>query len=310
MTDRAPEATTDPAPLTLAAAQSFSATSEVSQALGILRQIDSASATDAEISAVEAVLGPFSHDLARRPLMERIRSVNGCSLAMKGTMATNFDGTAGITALNASWAGETVSDTGSMAAQRFQDFLGGVPPDKRGEVGFRVVITAYMPKYPARLRGWTAPSVGSWVEKLAHELTVHAEPDVDAIATYRSGTAWPYQWQATQHWMFIHRGVPRYLLWLRRLTTGPNARTDLVPDFLTSLRGWAKEKDQAQVPESVTTTLNGQPGIVNLRQLAALLHLNPPAETGPNTDLVATLKNQLGSISAKARLWWATQLGQ
>jgi hypothetical protein len=328
MADQVPEATIDPAPLTLDnPPENFIATSEVRQALDILRQLDSAPTTDEEISAVRPVLGSFSPDLLRQPLTARISKLEGCTLPIRAITDPRFTGTAGTTAVIANGSyqitggsgGEgkitrieikNVSDSGPMAPRNFPESVGKVPADQRGAISFRVRITACMPPYVDRLPGKKLFSVGAWLERLAHELTVHAEPAVDAIATYRSGLPWPYQWEATQHWMFRYRGAPRYLLWLNRLITG--LHHGLVPEFRASLLGWANEQKQTTETPKVKSARDEDkiPAIVDLRELAALLHLSQPKENENNAGLAATLKDELRGISAKAPLWWLPPEGQ
>lgn len=298
MTETKEEATVDPVSFVLTSGADFSATKEVSAALGIIADLDSAPATDDEAAKLKEVLGPFPPELVRVPLAGRMRQLGGFSLRFTGVMkSVNFDGTNATTTCTASYGGGSAADAGPMAIVNFPDFLS--PIAERGKVGFEVTIKTLMPtgKAPA---WWAPPTVGGWVETLMHELCQHAEPDVDAVLVYRAGTRWPYQLQEAQHWMFVYRGLPRYLLWLRRLSTGP--RQELVADVVASLRKWAE--GLTKQPRSVVNTLDGKPDISHLRELAPLLRLDPPSEDGNNAKLIDGAQEMLRDIAKKSSLWW------
>jgi hypothetical protein len=302
VTESKQEAPENRVSLTLNADQNFTATNDVTTALAILTDLDSTPASDGEITAIEKVLGPFPADLIRVPLAERMSRLPGFSLLLKGVLVQKFDGTAATTACRASKGASNVSDSGYLAMAAFNNFLNPIPAPEREQVTFTVTITACMPKWPLQLLNWSAPTVGVWVETLAHELILHGEPDLDGAILYRNGTAWPFQMERTQHWMFIRRGLPRYLLWLNRLRVGHYQQH--VAAFLASLRGWAGEKDQTSLPPSVDTMLNGTPDISNLREFAALLYLNQPVKDADNAKLIDEIRAILSATTGKAPLGW------
>jgi hypothetical protein len=287
---------------TVNADQNFTATNEVTAALAILAELDSTPAGVDEFTAIEKVIGPFPADLIRVPLAERMDRLPAFSLRFKGILVQKFDGTAATTTCRATKGDSNALDTGFGAMVAFQEFVNPVPASERGQVTFTVTITACMPKWPQHVFNWSPPTVGAWVETLAHELILHGEPDVDGIVLYQGGTGWPYQMQSTQHWMFVRRGLPRYLLWLYRLNAGRYRQH--AADFLTSLRGWAGEKEVTNRPPSVDNVLNGTPDLSNLRELAALLYLSQPTKDGDNAKLIGQMKAILSDTAGKPPLWW------
>jgi hypothetical protein len=302
MTEVEEEAKENPVPFVLKVGGSFSAAKEVSRALGVIAKLDSTPATDDEAASIKKTLGPFPPDLVTVPLAERMRQLGRFSLEFTGdVVAVRYDGTAGSTTCVASYDGNRAADAGPKATM-FPGFVSGIGVPERGKVDFTVTIRAKIPKADA-VGGWTAQTLGGWVETLAHELILHGEPYVDTVLGYRAGAGWPDQLQDTQHWMFIYRCLPRYLLWLRRLKVGwPKKVTD---EFVTSLRVWAEGKTTQ--PPSVNDTLNGTPEIYHLRELAPLLRLESPSENDDNAALIETAKGMLSGIAAKKELWWLSE---
>lgn len=287
----------------------FIAQAEVNQALAVVAELDSA-ATTAEVADVKKVLGDFPDRLVQLPLAQRMREQTGLSLRFEGAALKNYDGTTGRTKCRATYQGESATDSGP-SAPKYPRLLARIPVatghEAAGRSGavFAVTISVYVPQAPLSSPLWKPPSIGGWAETLAHELIVHGEPYADDVRAYRAGTAWPGQVESTQHWMFIYAGLPRYLLWLRRLRDGP--QRDYLADFLNSIRTWADDqlqKKKPPIPPSVSSAIAGTPLNPHLRELAALFHLNPPAEDGDNTELTTQIQEKLIGIASKSPLWW------
>jgi hypothetical protein len=295
------ETSSTAAPLKAKTGSGFTIAGLVDEAMSILCAIDAVPAGPTEIAAVAQALKMTTVPGLDQPLLTvRATRIPGLTVGLAGVLDAKYSGTDGATTLWATAGSETESDSGFAAGAKFPALLNPVEKLKRPGVRFRIAVQAFQAKYVHQYEHSTAPSLGAWVETLAHEFCLHADAHIDGIESYLAGEPWPGQLEKTQHWLFLRRGVPRYLLWLNRLRSG--TRKDLMPSVEAAARSWADAQSNDQ-PAAVAAVLRKTAEPVHLRELASVFHLPAPDEK----SLSATqdiLSGLVAPLPERQKLWW------
>jgi hypothetical protein len=288
-------------PLTVKPGTGFTIAGLVDEAMSILCAIDAVPASTVEIAAVAQALKMATVPGLDQPLLTaRAARIPNLTVGLAGVLDGRYSGTDGQTTLWATVGSVTEPDSGFAAGDKFPGLINPVEKLKRPEVRFRLTVRIAQAKFLHLYQNGTAPALGDWVETLAHEFCLHADAHIDGIVSYLAGEPWPGQLEKTQHWLFLRRGVPRYLLWLNRLRSG--AHKDLMPSVEAAARSWAGGQANEQ-PAAIAAVLRKTAELTHLRELASVFHLPAPDEksAAATQDILAGL---VRTLPDQQKLWW------
>jgi hypothetical protein len=149
-------------------------------------------------------------------MLSRLENIPNTKVVVKGDYVKSY-GDEGTTRLMATYNNQTYNDENLGIFKNFVHST--VPPSERSKVQFKIEVKILVPKASARqfLPETDIPTLGSFVETLNHEFSLHAEHYAEQIEKYRRGEPWGDATATSEHREHLVEGNPRYVQNLHRL---------------------------------------------------------------------------------------------